>query len=359
MRVALDTNGLYTTQAGASRYIRGLAKGLRQLSGATIEIIPLAWEVENFCYRQPQRAFKTIYREMIWAKWIAPARLRRDRIDLLHSTIGALVRPPGGIREVVTLLDLAVLRQPARFRKWQRWSACRRLRDLSRAGRVICISHFTANEAAALLNLPPDKLAVVHIGYDFHCSEPAPKETPPDFEVGDKFFLFVGSLEPGKNLMLLKEVYRLAEHQGRKMPPLYIVGARWEGVPGEGPPPEGWHYLGRQPDEVLVYLYRRAVALVFPSTYEGFGLPVVEAMALGCPVICSRVASLPEVGGDAASYAEMNAADYLRCMTSLEGTPVLRDELIVAGREQAQKFSWRKCAEQTLEVYRSVLEEGS
>ncbi len=354
MRVALDTNGLYMAQAGVSRYIRGLAGGLREVSDPAIEIVPMAWEVENFGYRQPGRAIKTLYRELIWANWIAPARLRSARIDVVHSTIGPLMRRPEGMREVATLLDLAVIRQPDRFRRWQRWSTRRRLRLLFRADKIVCISRFTANEAIALLNLPPEKLTVVHIGCDFHTTGLVPKERRPNVEFGNEFFLFVGSLEPGKNLMLLKEVYQLAEQQRRKLPPLCIVGARWEGVAGEGSPPKGWHYLGRQPDEVLVYLYRRALALVFPSLYEGFGLPVVEAMALGCPVICSRVASLPEVGGEAALYAEMSAADYLRCMTGIADTPGLREERIVAGRAQARNFSWRKCAEQMIEVYRSV-----
>jgi alpha-1,3-rhamnosyl/mannosyltransferase len=105
-------------------------------------------------------------------------------------------------------------------------------------------------------------------------------------------------------------------------------------------------------------LYRRARALLFPSKYEGFGLPVAEAMALGCPVICSPVASLPEVGGPAAHYAELTPESYLTAMLRLTRDTRWREELIERGRVQAREFSWRRCAAQTLEAYRHTLKPG-
>lgn len=356
--VGIDTNGLYTTQAGVARYIRGLLNGLRRVAAPDVELKPIAWEVENFRYRQPGRALKTVYRELIWARVNAPLHLRKQDVELLHSTAGPLISRPRGVREVLTLHDLAVLRHPERFRSWQRASGGRRLRKLRRADQVICISRFTAEEAMALLNLPASTFIVIHNGCDFHPSEPAPPESKPGFTFPNEYFLFVGSLEPGKNLALLKEVYALAENRRQPLPPLLIVGARWEGVGHEGPPPEGWHYLGRQPDEVLVYLYRRATALVFPSKYEGFGLPVVEAMSLGCPVICSPVASLPEVGAGAALFTDMRPEAYFKAMRQVSAEAGLRSELIESGLAQADKFSWNKCAREVLEVYRATLRRG-
>jgi glycosyltransferase involved in cell wall biosynthesis len=134
------------------------------------------------------------------------------------------------------------------------------------------------------------------------------------------------------------------------------VGARGAGVGTEGQPPRGWHYLGRQPDAVLVHLYRRALALVFPSKYEGFGLPVVEAMALGCPVICSPVASLPEVGGKAVLWSELIPSGYLKAMSELTSNSRLRAELISAGTEQARKFTWDRNAQQLIAIYKDVLQ---
>ena len=181
--IGIDTNGLYTTQAGVARYIRGLLKGLKRVAAPDMALKAVAWEVENFSYRQPERALKTIYRELIWAKLKAPLNLRKHNFALLHSTAGPLISRPRGLREVVTLHDLAALRHPERFRSWQGASARRRLRKVRLADRVICISRFTAEEAMALLNLPASKFIVVYNGCDFHSSEPAPPETKPDISV--------------------------------------------------------------------------------------------------------------------------------------------------------------------------------
>ena len=241
MRVALDTNGLFTTHAGVARYIRGLVNGLRQVAPADLEPMELAWEVENFEYRQPQRLLKTAYRELFWAKWIAPRLLSDRKVDLLHSTAGVLITPPSPMKHVATLNDLAVLRFPERFRWWQRWSTKNRLPELKKVDRIICISQFTADEATQLLELPSSRLEVIYPGCDFHPQELPPVEQKPDFEIPSDFFLFVGSLEPGKNLALLKESYRLAADKRESLQPLLIVGARWAGVASEGSQPQGWH----------------------------------------------------------------------------------------------------------------------
>lgn len=353
MQVALDTNALYTSSAGVARYVRGLQSGLAQIASAN-SYHDFAWPVYNLDYQQPKRALKTIYREIIWARWPARRLLADKGIQLLHSTSGASVRPPSTIRHVVTIHDLAVIRNPSRFRRWQRYSTKQSYLNALKANRVLCISQFTADEAIELLNIPASQIDVVHNGGDFH-PESCPPEQKPDFQVPSEFFLFVGSLEPGKNLQLIRQAYLLAKEQKKALPPLLIVGARWEGVPGEGAPPEGWMYLGRQPDEVLIYLYRRALALVFPSKYEGFGLPLVEAMALGCPVICSPVASLPEVAGDAALFSELTANGYCGAMRDVARGSDLRRQLISRGLVQAQKFTWKRCAQETAQVYERAL----
>ena len=351
--IAIDTSGCYTTQAGVSRYIKGLIGGLKRIEH-DINFSECAWKVENFEYRQPQRLLKTLYRELCWAPLIAPRNLQRQKIDLLHSTSGVLVVPKEKINHVVTIHDLAVLRQWDRFRPWHRNSWKYRLKFLKQADRIICISHFTADECMSLIDIPSSKIEVVHNGCDFVDESNLPSEVEVE-NVSNEFFLFVGSLEPGKNLALLLETYRLASAQNVHLPPLFVVGARWEGLDHEGSPPKNWHYLGRITDNELVYLYRRATALVFPSKYEGFGLPVAEAMALKCPVICSRVASLPEVGGEAALYADLDPASYLNAMQKLLNNESLRNDLICAGVENVQQFSWPRCASDTLAVYKATL----
>ena len=354
MRVAVGTDGLYTARAGTARYIRGLLWGLERVADPSLEILPLGWPVENFSYRQPERWLKTLYREFLWAKVRAPKTLRQRRIDLLHSTNGLLIEPPPSTKHVVTLLDLTVIRFPERFRTWQRWSERWRLGRLAEADRVICISRFTADEAMSCLGLPAAKIDVVHLGVAHRPDGSPLVEEEPSFPSPDEFFLFVGTLEPGKNLGLLKLAYQLAESEGKPLPPLLIVGTRRQGVASEGEAPQGWHYVGWQPDAVLTHLYRRALALVFPSKYEGFGLPILEAMALGTPVLCSPVASLGEVAGDAAYLCELTPEAYRRSMARIATDATLRGELVAKGRDRVRHFSWERCARETLEVYREV-----
>lgn len=356
MRVAIDTHPLYVTRAGVARYVRGLLQGLATLKAADCEWRPLAWAVDNFGYQQPARACKTAYRELLWARWVARRDLATHGTELLHATAGWLIDPPPAVRHVVTLHDLALLRHPERYRRWQRFAGARRLRRLAMADRVICVSQFTADEAMRLLHLPARRLTVVHNG----CDDPAAARLPevPPAPVPKEFFLFVGSLEPGKNLALLREVWTAAAATGQRLPPLLIAGTRWAGVPGEGPPPPDWRYLGHVSDAELDQLYRQALALVFPSKYEGFGLPVLEAMGRGCPVICSRVASLPEVAGDAAWWCELEAGSYLAALRECARNGPAHAECVRAGPGQARKFSWAACAAGTLDVYRAALRSG-
>ena len=355
MRVAIDTNALYTTRAGISRYVRKLLQALRRHKPECLEITEIGWPVENFDFRQPQRALKTLYRELLWARLPAHRILRKIAPDVYHSTGNLLTLAPSPIPQVVTVHDMAVFRNPERFRPWHRFSARAGCLRLHKVEHLICISQFTIQEVREVLGLPIHKISLVYYGSPFHPEEGIPKEKKPNDDVSSEFFLFVSSLEPGKNVRLIREAYQLAESKQINLPPLLLAGTRFPGVAHEGPPPQNWRFLGHQTDEALVYLYRRALALLFPSKYEGFGLPVVEAQALGCPVICSRVASLPEVGGEAAYYSEMTPAAYLEAMLRLMRDGPLRRELVEKGKAHSAKFSWSKCARETMEVYRHVI----
>jgi glycosyltransferase involved in cell wall biosynthesis len=355
VRVGVETTGIYTTNAGVARYVRGLLRGLGRVGGH--DAFELGWPVENLKYQQPARALKTVYREYVWGKMLAPRELLREKAAVVHSTSSMFIRPPRGVKHVITLHDISISRHPERFRKWQIKSWNRRLGALAKADKILSISQFTSDEAMKLLGLPASTFEIVHNGSDFHPDEPRAPERAPDaeFAVPSEFFLFIGSLEPGKNLALLKRAYTQAESEGKLLPPLVIVGARWQGVPGEGPPPKGWIYMGRQDDQILVWLYRRALALVFPSIYEGFGLPVVEANAMDCPVICSPASSLPEVAGEAALFTEMSPEAYLQSMRKLVTDQSTRQALIEAGRQNCRRFSWTRCAEQTVAVYHQAI----
>jgi glycosyltransferase involved in cell wall biosynthesis len=356
MHVMIDTNPLYVSKAGIARYLRSLLREFEAISEAeSLLVEQLAWPVENFAYRQPMRAARTFYREMVWPQLVASPRITKRRPDVLHRTSVALELPvPAGTAEVVTLHDLAVIRYPERFRRWHRARETRLLKRIDEAAHLVCVSDFTAQEARELLGLPASRMTVVHHANQFTPGESRASEIPAGIPWQKPYFLFVGSLEPGKNLRLLQKAYAIAGDRWQQPLPMVVVGARREGVEAEGPAPERWHYTGHISDAALQALYEHAHALVFPSKYEGFGIPVLEAMGLGCPVICSAVASLPEVGGDAVHYVDMDPVAYLDAMLELAENTPLRESLIAKGRTRASIFSWSRAARETLAVYRKA-----
>lgn len=353
MKVAIDGSTRFIIKTGTTRYVDRLIREFFLIESNEFSFEEVAWKVQSHSFKQPWRALKTLYREFMWAQMLAPRQLKRKGFDLLHSPIPPIIRAPNGVTHVVTLHDLAVIRQPQRFRKWMRETTRRRLHSATAADHIIAISQFTATEAINLLGFKHRNISVVYHGCNFSSS--STESSPSSCLIPDDFFLFVGNLEPGKNLRLLAHAYMLAQAKGHVLPPLIVVGGRWAGVESEGTWPESWIGFGVATDEELVFLYRRARALLFPSVYEGFGFPPLEAMALGCPVICSRVSSLPEVVGNAALYADLVPGEYLSAMLQLKTSSRLREDLIDAGLERASLFSWGRCADETLQVYKIAM----
>lgn len=354
MKVALDTNFRYIVRGGITRYIDCLLQAFASLHLPDFEWQELNWPVTNYEYQQPIRALKTIYREFVWTPFIGPRQLEQSRADIFHSldfSRVARVKCPN----ILTLQDLGFIRVPDRYRPWAKFRSRGYLRQCQTVDKVICISHFTADEAMKLLGVPASRIVITQLGCGFADPILGIKSEAPAQSLPPEFFLFVGHLEPNKNLKLLRGVYELAENSGRILPPLVIVGKRWEGVHHEGPPPKNWIFLGRQSDETLRYLYERAIAHIFPSRYEGFGLTLLESMSYGCPVICSPVASLPEVAGDAALFVPPTAEAYYKACIQLLDNSSQRDEWRNRGFTRTKLFSWRKCAEETVQVYRDLL----
>jgi alpha-1,3-rhamnosyl/mannosyltransferase len=170
-----------------------------------------------------------------------------------------------------------------------------------------------------------------------------------------QYFLFVGTLKKGKNLALLREVYRLARVQKQEIAPLVIVGVKFLDKLSHGDFPADWEFLGFQKDEQLFALYRSAIALVFPSKFEGFGYPVVEAQALNCPVICSKISSIPEVAGDAAMYAEQTPESYLEMMLLLQSSEAQRHKLTTKGALRVSLFSLAAATSKVETIYRKTM----
>src|SRR3989441_8608230 len=261
-----------------------------------------------------------------------PRLLRRLRPDVAHFIHALPLRCPS--LAVVTVQDLSWERDPSVFGFWDlaTFKVFVR-RAVRKAERVLAISERTKRDLIELYGTPADKIVVTPLA-------PDPAFEPADGH--DSFLLFVSAIEPRKQPLAAIDA---ANEVGRK---LVVVGPRKDEELAAELVRRGAEVRGYVPQDELVRLYQRAACLVFPSRYEGFGLPVVEAMACGTPVVAAPEPALQEVAGDAAGFTEDLADGVRRALAE-------RDRLSAAGVERAQAFSWRETARITADVYRSVL----
>jgi len=309
------------------------------------------------------------YRPLVrifWEQFLQPLALGAENIALLHSPVNVqpLFLP---CKSVVTVTDLSFMVFPQSFRASQRFyqHIFTRL-SVRRASHVIAISASTAQDLTRFLGVPAERISVTLPGVDAAYRPVRDASTLSRFrhlhDLPEKFILFVGTLEPRKNLVTLLQAYA----QFKRM-----TGSGYKLVLGGG---RGWLYqpifaaveaLGLQadvmfpgfiPEDELPLWYNAADVFVYPSLYEGFGLPPLEAMACGTPVVVSDVSSLPEVVGDAAVLVGPHEPDeWAAALSTLCDDADLRADLAARGLERAQQFSWTRMARETIQVYRHVL----
>jgi glycosyltransferase involved in cell wall biosynthesis len=322
VKVALDVSPLRLTRAGSARYVDGLRSSLR----GRVEVRELAWGGGG-------RATAAL-RDAVWYPLGLPRAARGA--DVLHCpTFRAPVRP--SLPLVVTVLDLAVLRHPELFNRWNRtYSRVMVPRVVRAARRLIAISEFTRRELVELLAVDPAEVSVIGV-------PPRAGLAPGGPAADGDYVLGVGTLEPRKNLE------RAAAAAARVGAELRVVGARgWGSVS-----PDGVRWLGEVGDEELARQLRGARALVYPSLYEGFGIPILEAMSVGTPVVTSRGGATEEVAGGAAVLVD--PLDPASIASGLEEADRRRAELRTLGLERARAFSWDDVGRRTVEVYEDAL----
>jgi len=355
--------------AGLSWYSQNL---LRNLPGADPEIRFTAFVGERRYPGVPGLELKlsrwpthSPLARIAWEQGVQPWAARRAGIDLLHGL--ALVGPVAGrIPLVITVHDLSFLYYPQTFHRLKRFYLQTFTRwSVRHARRVIAISESTRGDVLRHYGLSPDRVDRIYYGLD-PIFRPLPADQVAEFRaregLPERFLLFVGTLEPRKN------VARLIDAYGRlpgELPPLLLVGGKgWlyeeiyrrvEALPLG----DKVRFVGYVPGERLPWWYNAAEAFVYPSLYEGFGLPPLEAMACGTPVVSSSVSSLPEVVGDAGLLVDPTDTEALAAaLGRVSGDAGLRERLRAAGLAQAQRFSWAEAARQTVRSYRQALNAG-
>lgn len=298
---------------------------------------------------------------IIWEQLFAPISITRRGIDLFHASAYALpLLCPA--RSVVTVHDLSFFRFPHLFNRFNR-VYLRTITRLSarRATRLIAVSEATARDIVDLLGVPRAKVAVVHNGVDGRF-RPLPVAEVAAFRarrgLPEQFILHLGTLEPRKNLTTLVRAYARLRRMTARPPALVLAGGRgWLDeeifrLVGELGLGESVHFPGYVEWEEQPLWYNAAAVFAYPSLYEGFGLPPLEALACGTPVVAARTSSLPEVVGDAgllvAPTDDHALADALRTILTDAGS---RDDLSERGIHQAARFRWTTAARKTLDVY--------
>jgi glycosyltransferase involved in cell wall biosynthesis len=300
-----------------------------------------------------------------WEQLLAPALMRLAGVDVYHGVLNVMpLASPAPA--VVTIHDLSPFLFPQTFRRvnriYTRWAirvACRR------AARILAVSEFTKQEIVRWMRVPPERIVVTHDATDERFRPPDPRAVA-EFRrrrgLPERFVLFLGTLEPRKNLPLLLDAYAMLARSIDA--PLLVAGSRgWLYEPvlaraealGLG---ERLRFVGYVEQEEQPLWYAAATAFAFPSLYEGFGMPPLEAMACGTPVVVSSSSSLPEVVGNAGLVVSPHDPEELAdALHRVITDGALREELRARGLRQAARFSWRETAERTLEAYRQAAAE--
>ena len=367
MRIGIDARLIFYQRAGIASYIRGLIQGLARLDPP-----------HEFVVYQSRRDSESLHLPPAWCQrtlW-TPARHRFERpllaAELLASRLDVLHCPDllspmkllTSRRTVITIHDVAYLKYPEVLTPESQRYFGQIGPAVDSADVVIAVSENTKRDLMAFLDAPDEKIVVIP-------EAPDPDYRPLDQEVvgpalkrlgvDAPYFLFVGTIEPKKNVLNLLRAYagfRELNRSNGVRPGLVLAGRKgWlygqaQGVAKELGISEHVKFLGFVPRPDLVALYSGAVALVYPSLYEGFGLPVLEAMACGAPVVTSSASSLPDVAGEAAICTAPTDVDALaEALSRLWSSGELRAELRRKGFARAKQFTWTKTAEMTLAVY--------
>lgn len=371
MRIGIDATALPPQLAGAGTYIANLIRTLPKVDSENEYIVFVKTEqrslfaphprVERVGVPSPTRPLR-----VLWEQAVLPWLVRKYRLDLLHSphyTMPLLKRS----KAVVTFHDMTFFILPDMHQPYKRiFFKTMIALSARRADAIIADSENTKRDILQILKLDPRLIYAVPLGNSESSGLYSPREIERvrrQYRLPKKVVLFVGDLEPRKNLPTLVSAFKLLVD--REIPhSLVIVGKKV------------WRYkeifqtvkklqlenrvvfTGFVPENDLPFLYKAADLFVYPSFYEGFGLPVLEAMAHGIPVITSNVSSMPEIVGEAGILVDPDAAHTLaEKMGDVLIDHALHEKLGSAGRERAKFFSWERTARETLAVYEQVLRE--
>lgn len=368
MKIGISTSVVQRGQTGIARYVCSLTRAFLEQPEHDFYLFVLEEDLPLFAFAKSRARFITVperYRPAVknigWHQTVLPKLARELQLDVLHVPSYRRMLWPHPCPLVATIHDLAPFHVSKKY-DWKRMLYARAVvRFLaSRQTEIIAISEATARDITTYLGVPRERITVIHNGIDhdrfFPVNQTGSTTQPP-------FFLYVARLEhPGKNHVRLIEAFNRFKAETRSPWQLALAGSDWSGAEAihaairSSPFASDIRSLGFVSDDDLPNLYRSAGAFVYPSLYEGFGLPPIEAMACGCPVLCSTRGSLAEVIGDAADTLDPEDVSSITAgLTRLATDSTLRETLRRAGLAHAQKFNWQSAAAATLAIYNRAL----
>jgi len=369
LRVAFDVTIARTNRMGSGMYARQLVDALRPIMGERLSPIDFRYATPVTQPKTARDRLATLAHDIWWTQVATLGAAHACDARLLHMpTMLAPVR--SSLPVVLTVHDLAIMRFPEKFRLWHRTCVSFFLPRLARTvDAIVTGSEATKADLVDLLDVEPERVYVIPYGIGSNFA-PLPIDHPRLAEVRARYRLprdyviSVGTIEPRKNLVRLLEAIKLLRSSGNGLSELRLVhagpiGWRADDVPRTATSlglDEHVQFLGFVPDEDLAALYQLARASIYPSLFEGFGFPVLEAMATGCPVVTANCSSMPEVAGDAAVLVDPRSvesiADGIARVWSDDG---LRRDLASRGLRRAAGYTWAATARQTLRLYDHVL----
>jgi glycosyltransferase involved in cell wall biosynthesis len=372
MRIGIDARKLH--DYGIGTYVRNLVGQLARQDGESTYVVICRRADAPFIRSLGPRFEPLIERAENYSlleQVSVPFGLRRTHVDLFHAphyVVSPLTRCP----TVVTIHDCIHLRFPQYLPNRAAAVYARTMMTMAarRAHRILTVSQASKEDILRYLKVPASKIEVIYNALDERlATAPSPDEITrvrERLQLTSPFILYAGNIKPHKNVDRLIEAFSILRKRRGGDLKLLIIGDEISKYPNLRRLVHRFQlhkyvrFHGFVSDETLAVLYRLATAFVFPSLYEGFGLPPLEAMAAGTPVITSNVSSLPEVVGDAALLIDpMNAGAIADAMTRVLSDQALRSDLVRRGCERVKTFSWERSVRRTREVYAEVLDSGA
>lgn len=368
MNIGIDISVLNINQAGSAIYAGNLINALMEIIAEDELFFFSVNHQRDMSLPKSLRArAETIYRDSIWSHFILPQKALRTKVDVLHIPVSVIpVFPP--CPTVLTILDTTILKTPQLFTFWHRnYSRVFLPISAKKAKIILTISENSKRDIVKQFKISPEKVLVTYLAAseDFKTVSVQEVERVKKSYNLTTFILTVGTLEPRKNIPRLLRAYAYLLKTGFQHTLVHVGPRGWlfDEIYAEVKRlrlKEKVRFLGRIPTSDLISLYNAASLLIYPSLYEGFGLPVLESMACGCPIITSNISSLPEVVGDAGIMVDPNDVSQIvhaiACMCEDKEKALWFKK---KGLERAKQFSWKRCAKETLDAYSLALKNQS